>query len=91
MTKKQIRKALATTLVNLAESMTDKRVAEIELEQVKSQLKWAEYREARYRKMIERATGQKFVFGFDPNDNSMVEGEERTYGWFIPTPAPSYR
>jgi len=91
MTKKQLRKALAETMVTLAEEMTDKRIAEIELGQVKSQLKWAEYREARYRKMIERATGEIFVHGFDPNDKSMVEGDERTYGWFIYTPTPSYQ
>ena len=90
MTKKQLRKALAETMVTLAETMNDKRIAEIEMGQVKSQLKWAEYRNGRYRKMIERGTGQKFVFGFDPNDGSMVEGDERTYGWFIPTARVAY-
>jgi hypothetical protein len=91
MTKKQLHKSLAETLVTLAKTMTSKRTVETELEQVKRQLRMAQYREARYRKMFERATGETFVFGFDPTDASMVEGDERTYGWFIPTPTPSYR
>ena len=44
---------------------------------------WAGYSEGRLRVTIERLVGQEFVFGFDPTDNSMVEGRPETYGWFL--------
>ena len=47
--------------------------------------------EEQLRSIIQNITGQKFVYGFDPNDASMVSGKPSTYGWFIPTPTPSYR
>jgi len=43
----------------------------------------AAYNERLLRAAIEKATGKKFVFGFDPTDRSMVEGKENTYGWFL--------
>ena len=70
---------------------TTKKQLRAELAQVKAELnkaqnsvKWGEYRNARYRRMIERASGKKFVFGYNKHDRSMIEGDERTYGWFIP-------
>ena len=51
---------------------------------------WAEYSEQNLRKRIERLTGLKFIFGFNPNDRSMVATDPSTHGWFIPTPAPAY-
>jgi len=32
---------------------------------------------------IEKLTGKKFVFGFDPTDSSSIAGEPNTYGWFL--------
>jgi len=63
---------------------TTKKQLRAELAQAKSELSKAEYRNARYRRMIERASGKKFVFGYNKHDRSMIEGDERTYGWFIP-------
>jgi len=63
---------------------TTKKQLRAELAQGKSELSKAEYRNARYRRMIERASGKKFVFGYNKHDRSMIEGDERTYGWFIP-------
>jgi len=76
MTKKQLKKELAEAKIALS-------VANLEIAV-------AERRNARYRRMIERASGKKFVFGYDPTDRSMIEGDERTYGWFIPAEPVSY-
>lgn len=35
------------------------------------------------RAAIEKATGKKFVFGFDPTDVSMDINNKNTYGWFL--------
>jgi hypothetical protein len=35
------------------------------------------------RARIEKLSGKKFVFGYDPTDSSMVEGNDNTYGWFL--------
>jgi hypothetical protein len=70
-TKKQLKKELEATKAELAKALRD--------------VSWGEYRQGRYRKTIEFITGKKFVFGYDKNDITMREGDESTYGWFIPT------
>jgi hypothetical protein len=45
--------------------------------------KWAGYSEGNLRVTVERLTGKKFVFGFDPTDPSMVESDPTTHGWFL--------
>lgn len=32
---------------------------------------------------IEKLSGKKFVFGFDPTDKSMLAGDHSTYSWFL--------
>lgn len=70
MTKKKLKRELEATKAELAK--------------VQRNVSWGEYHNARYRRIIENLTGKKFVFGFDRTDLSMVEGNENTYGWFIP-------
>lgn len=72
-TKKQLKRQIAELQSDLASANRKVSVAE--------------YTNARYRRTIENLTGKKFVFGFNPNDRSMLEGMESTYGWFIPMDA----
>jgi hypothetical protein len=74
MTKKQLKKELEAVKAELA--LTERKV--------QNTTNRAEYANAYYRRIIENLTGVKFVFGYDPNDRSMVEGNENTYGWYQP-------
>jgi|APCry1669189567_1035234.scaffolds.fasta_scaffold00820_12 hypothetical protein len=80
MTKKQLKKELEAVKAELAKAER----------KVQSTVAMREYSNARYRRIIERLSGKKYVFGYDPTDRSMIEGDERTYGWFIPAEPVSY-
>jgi len=45
--------------------------------------KMASFNESRLRFRIEQLTGKKFVFGFDPTDDSMAVDKPNTYDWFL--------
>jgi hypothetical protein len=55
-----------------------------EIAKLQNEVRWAEYRNTNYRNTIAKLTGVPFVFGYNPDDMSMVEGNKRTYGWFQP-------
>jgi hypothetical protein len=57
-----------------------------DIAKLQTDLKWSEYRNQNYRNAIEKLTGQVFVFGYDPSDNSMVAGNAKTHGWFLVDP-----
>ena len=80
MTKKQLKKELEAVKAELA----------LTQQKVRNTASRGEYANAYYRRIIESLTGKKFVFGYDPTDRSMVEGNENTYGWFIPAETTGY-
>jgi len=57
-----------------------------QITKLQNDLKWSEYRNQQYRTKIEKLTGQVFVFGYDPSDNTMEAGNAKTHGWFLVDP-----
>lgn len=90
MTKKTLKKALLNaatmltdTKIDLLEAQLKIEALEAELAQTKNAHKWCDYTAKRHRRLIERVSGMKFVFGFNPEDPSMKQGDESTYDWYL--------
>lgn len=90
MTKKHLKRALVAAAEMLTDTKIDLLEAQMQIEELQKQIRnakrdlsWAEYRSARYRNTIERVTGGKFVWGYDPTDASMLESDPSTHGWYF--------
>ena len=65
-------------LINLIERNTNKPCDITVIEGI-----GAYHNERVLRSRVEMLSGKKFVFGYDPTDASMLEGDENTYSWFL--------
>ena len=90
MTKKHLKKALLNAVEMLTDTKVDLIEAQLKIESLEAELAeakkahtWCEYQAQRQRRLIERVTGMKYVFGYNPEDLSMAEGNEATYGWYL--------